>query len=677
MKFGFFRGRNRFRIASRIIKKAIVASLPPFPISVTTSYLTATKISFSSIPDYSNYIDINAPYSVTFPPWAYANKGIQDVSEVNIVYIINKTSIFLANSLLIPVGTSIPLSRNFNSQYATNLYSRTGPFYDGKGNQYYNDIVIGQLLFQWDSSINSWRLDGPTVANGSNQLLKLYSGGSSTTLPQPSTRQFISDNYEDDLHLDMWYYDTNYVSSLSAPNMLGENNNIYLRGADYSGIFKTITAPCLLTQTGKKGVMFNVTLPSRPINPISSAVFSQNTDYSSTYSNLSNIIGAVPLPKEASSSIGLLTVTTNCELSDLSSPQMLLSNTKTEFSNTDFNPRSYDLSSSIFENTSASIREISISGKRTYNGSAVSMNTGSYQSGTSTPTPAISVSENNSSPRNFFVNHIGRNIFSYYSRIGGEPSGIALWDSTKKLWAVAGMGPTGMKLYIRYFGGKYELIQYDTAIRQYNSSYNYLCYTPACAPTVMPWNAGDFANVTNSWGSSKVLDISFHNITNIPKPVVLRVSQAYATTFGLQTNYDLVTASRLLPNNNGWSKPYNQYRNLVFKGSSSIDWLSDPSLITMYYNYPLNIWKLKVGSFWTDKGNTYGNIFHYSAPYSTTFPLTFTFLQSEQPPLSGEVPLQTVTVSKISSESLNTVYSLSDVTYPATIPVDSAFSSIW
>jgi hypothetical protein len=357
-----------------------------------------------------------------------------------------------------------------------------------------------------------------------------------------------------------------------------------------------------------------------------------------------------------------INLTTNGELSNLTSSVLSINQGSTTLSNSDFSAKTYSIPASLRENTGSARREIRVSGLKNYDNTSFDIGTSVYQIGTAQPSPVVSLSSNDINPRDFFVAHVGNRQYTILP--AEQKGGMALWDSVRNLWAVA-----NMNTYIRYFGGKYELIAINgTTIRTRDGSNDnrWLANSDACSPYVMPWNAvwqGDVIPWAPQFGVAAIIDVSKNSINAMQKPTTLAIeSFKFPVSGATSTSFPINSFKGL------------EYRKLIFKGSEGVD--NGSRGVDMIYSYAQNKWLLTIYEQYTYEDTFDRDALKYEAPYSTAFPITFTYVSREKAQGYG-TPATTLVVSKVTSTNFDAVYTLADVSYPTTIPVDSAFSSIW
>jgi hypothetical protein len=626
---------------------------------------SSPNFSFNSIPNYTNYVDPNIAYSLPLSSPVVGKLNVSYVSLVSRVFITKVTSrdFWYLNDYGGYSYTSYYFILNNNgSTFTKDFYRRELAGTDYKGNEYYDFFYETTWTLSWNGT--AWQLFGKANVGSTAGVLKTYVGGSASALPSPPV-------WGNDLDLD--YY-INYTNSLSDSNMNGASNQLYFATQSSNNVYKAKTITSTLTQTGKLGLIFNFLLPSVYTTGSPSVSSSFSNSYTSLFSPLFNFLSAqinaftspissdIYLPKDAVSSTSI-SLTTNGDLTDLTSQALSsLSQTSTTLTNSNFSAVTYSISADLTENTTSSNRAISISGTKTYDNTSFTAASNAYQIGTTAPSPSISISSNNTTPRNFYLTHIGS---GFSTRTLGENEGIAFWDSTRKLWAIPKMGQ-----YIRYYGGKYEFININgTTIETSAGSNPWLANTDACSPTVMPWNA--------RWQQN--IDVSKHYFDSMQKPTTLNIDTTFKFPLsGVNISSFKIKSSQR--NIGGYlidNFKLGQYRKLAFMGINAKAPQSGypDSGVRMYYSYAENKWFLVIYESVSYKGNSSGNAYTYSAPYSTSFPITFTYVSRAN--TSSSTIATTLQVSKDTTTAFDDVYTLADATYPITIPVDTAFSSIW
>jgi hypothetical protein len=627
--------------------------------------LYSPNFSFNSISNYTDYVDPNISYSLPLSSPVIGKLNVAYVSSVSQVFIRKLTSrnFWYPNDY---GGYSSPTYADYfylqksGSTYTADFYRRELSGTDYKGNEYYDFFYETTWTLSWNGT--AWQLFGKANVGSTAGVLKTYTGGSASALP-PSLS-------ESDLDLG---YNVNYTNSLSDSNMNGDSNQLYFTTQSSNNVYKTKTITATLTQTGKLGLIFNFSLPSvyTTGSPVVSSSFSNS--YTSLFSPLFNFLSSritaftspissdIYLPKDAVSSTSI-SLTTNGDLTNLTSQALSsLSQTSTTLTNSNFSAVTYSISADLTENTTSSNRAISISGTKTYDNTSFTAISNAYQIGTTAPSPIISISSNNTTPRNFYLTHVGSTLST---RTQGENEGLALWDSTKKLWAIPKMGQ-----YIRYYGGKYEFINISGTTIETSSSQPWLANTDACSPTVMPWNA--------RWQQN--IDVSKHYFDAMQKPTTLNIDTTFrfplsgynASSFKIKSSQSNI-GGYIISN-----FKLGQYKKLAFMGiyAKSPQSGYPDSGVRMYYSYAENKWFLVIYESVSNKGSSSGNAYTYSAPYSTSFPITFTYVSRAN--TSSSTIATTLQVSKDTATAFDDVYTLADATYPITIPVDTAFSSIW
>jgi hypothetical protein len=604
-----------------------------------------TLFSFSSIPNYNTIVDVNNSYSLNLTG-ALARKSrgfVSDITTINVL-IYNGSNF---------VGPSISWNRVYltkiGTEYKADLYKLVLAGTDSKGNNYYDQVLETTWVLSWNGS--AWQLTGKPVVGATTQTLKVYSGGSDIELPPSGgINQFTFD------------YTIPTSNSFVDINMIGDGNNVYFKGINSNQVYKSKTgATGTIFQGGNTKINFNFTQEGLNTGTPSVLVTFVNS-YRNLMAGLFTFIGGyVHLPKESYSSTPF-TLSTDGELSNLTSNALSsLSQTSTTLTSSDYNSKAYDIEASLTENTNSSSRLISISGVKNYDSTSFTTNSDVYQCGTSQPSPHISISSNTTTPRNFYLTHTGNTLST---RTQGENEGLALWDSTKKLWAIPKMGQ-----YIRYYGGKYEFINISGTTIQTSSSAPWLSSSNACSPSVMPWNA--------VWNGN--INVSKHYFDAMQKPTTLQINGTIRFPYSGDSaiNYPIKSSQRQIGQQGFIYNDFvcGQYRKLVFKGRQGGVYYGS-SGVDMVYRYSENTWFLNIYEYISDgKGGSYGDNFSYSASYSTSFPITFTYIGSG----NGTTNLNssTLVVSKVTSTNFDDVYTLADASYPVTIPVDTAFSSIW
>jgi hypothetical protein len=646
--------------------RPLVADQPqPFVVSInlTSTFPASPNFSFDSIPDYTNYVDPNIPYSLPLSVPARGRLATPYVSSISTALIraVSNRSFLVTNSY---GGLQEPYYyfelQKDGLTYSQNFYKQVLLYTDYKGNNYYDFELETTWTLSWNGT--AWQLFGKANIGATAGVIKTYSGGSASVLPYPPS---------DSNDLDLLYF-TPFTTPLIDSNMNGTSNQIYLAARIANNVYKAKTGSATLTQAGKAGLIFNFSQQGLSAGtPFVSADI--NNAYSNLFSSLYTFTGDFThLPKEAYTPMPI-NLNTNGELSNLTSSVLSLDQTTTTLSNSDYNTKTYSIAASLPANTGSARREIRVSGLKNYDNTSFDISSLTFQIGTAQPSPVVSLSSNNTTPRDFFVAHVGATVFTRTQR--GESDGIALWDSTRKLWAVA-----KMNTYIRYFGGKYEFIAINgTTIltRNGNNENRWLANSNACSPSVMPWNAvwqGDVAS-----NEAKIIDVSKNIINAMQKPTTLKIDGSIQFPLYYYRTYDdypIKSSQRQYFANGSGDFDFicGEYRKLVFKGKGGSLYYGD-SGVDMIYNYAQNKWILTIYQQQYDyKGNIFRDGFKYEAPYSTAFPITFTYVGSEN---GATTNFPTLVVSKATPANFEDVYSLADVSYPTTIPVDSAFSSIW
>ena len=607
------------------------------PVSLYNGDYRFLTFSFSSISNYTKYVDINSPYSLQLPDWMLGVSAEIPPSFISYVNVENT-----------PRG-SVTINRLSENIFEVDITDQTGPFYDYKGNAYYDSVYVITYTLKWNGA--SWQLIASNHG-ASPVILRTYSGGTSSLLPLL--------NGTNTTGVGALYYDNRQASRslVSASNLLNDNNILNYRSKYTLTRFANRTAESILTQTGKLGVRFKWTLFGFSSGSPSVAVSYTASDY--LYSILKSYIGSVYLPKEGLASFPLQ-ITTNGDLYNLTSNYLQLNQSSVEMDSTGFDNYSTTIQSNLLENTSASARELTISGSKKFDNTSFNATTSLFQCGTAQPSPYISISSNTTTPRNFYLTHTGNTLAT---RTTGENEGLALWDSTKKLWAIPKMGQ-----YIRYYGGKYEFINISGTTIQTSSSVPWLASTNACSPSVMPWDA--------VWNGN--INVSKHYFDAMQKPTTLQINGTIRFPYSGNSaiNYPIKSSQNQIGQQGFIYNDFvcGQYRKLVFKGRQGGIYYGS-SGVDMTYSYSENKWFLNIYEYISDgKGGSYGDNFSYSASYSTSFPITFTYIGSG----NGTTNLNssTLVVSKVTSTNFDDVYTLADASYPVTIPVDTAFSSIW
>ena len=640
----------------------------PYVVNFTLPNSSASpNFSFDSIPNYTNYIDPNIAYSLPLSPLARGRLHTIYPSAYNAIYLRNTTgtrNFYIANSYggydLTNGEFYFILIRN-GSTYTTAYYKQVLDYTDSKGNNYYTYVLETTWTFSWNGT--AWQLFGKASVGATAGVIKTYIGGSASVLP-PQIAQANS------LDLEVTYPSI-ATSTLSDTNMNGTSNQIFLFSQAANSIYKTKTSSATLTQAGKLGLIFNFTLPSvyTTGSPSVSALFSNSYTalFSPLFTILSAPLGSVPspvpsdvyLPKDAVESTPI-SLTTNGDLTNLTSSSLSLSQTSVTIPTNVFSALTSVISASLLENTTSSNRALSISGTKTYDNTSFTANSNVYQIGTTAPNPIISISSNNTTPRDFFLTHTGNTLST---RTLGEPEGLALWDSVRKLWAIPKMGR-----YIRYFGGKYQFIEISGSSIVTPVANDSLSETNACSPSVMPWNATWIRNI----------DVSKNYFDAMQKPTTLQINGTiyFPYSNNQQTDYQIKSSQQQIGLNgvNDVTFKCGQYRKLVFKGIDG-GYNYSSSGVNMVYSYAENKWFLTIYEYYSYKGSNYGNVYTYSAPYSTSFPITFTYVSRAN--TSSSTNITSLVVSKVTASAFDANYTLADATYPITIPVDTAFSSIW
>jgi hypothetical protein len=598
----------------------------------------------NAITGYATYIDTSLAYTTsTAPSWLniYNGPAFEDIGSI----IVNSS--FYAD---------ITLTKSSTKYVATSVLQN---YYDSAVEEYV-DAEIGPWEFRWNGT--AWELYGKAdYTQGTASVLKTYTGGSSTFLPLNSQQ---TGSY-------LYSYTKPTTKTLSAPNATGKYNQILFYAGGPRNVYKNRSTSILLSQTGKAGINYAVTQDGYTAGSPSTSLFIEG-DYSTFFSLLfeSQYLNQSKfLPSSAYSSVNY-NILTNADLSNLAVNGTALSPSTITIPDSANNPPVITISGALSANTSASSRTFTLTGTNLYNNGGVSSVSTTKQAGTAQPNSIISISSNDTSPRDFYFFHTGNTLAT---SLLAEVEGIALWNSTQKVWRIGKMGTSG-DYAIRYYGGKYQFIQIESGVIKTDANYSYLGSTASCSPTLMPWKA--------NW-SSNIINMSYSMADAMEKITELRTNTGvvFPLSGTRSTYFSLFSSGTRYSNNGTYDRDFKlgQYSKLFFKGIGGETY--SPYSITLKYDYILNKWVIKVSESRTDgDGYPYGESSSYvqRTPSATlSFPEVFDLVSYTQDNVSPYTPSSTITISKQTAGALTDRYSLSDITNTTTIPVDTAFSSIW
>jgi hypothetical protein len=612
----------------------------------------ADKLSaLTSISDYATYIDTSIAYTTsTAPSWLniYNGPAFEDIASVNVYF---------------DFAGFQPFTKSSTKYVLTSLI------------QYYGDeeqAQLGPFEFRWNGT--AWELFGKAnYTQGTASVLKTYTGGSSVLLP-PTAGQ--TGSYTDSYG---FTHPRPTTKTLSAPNATGKYNQILFYSGGTRNVFKNRSSSILLSQTGKAGINYSV-VQSGYTTGSPSASLTIEGDYSaffnllfqSQYLNQSKV-----LPSSAYSSVNY-NILTDADLTNLAINGTALSPSTITIPDSDNSPPVTTIASALSANTSTSSRTFTLTGTNSYNSGAVSSVSVTKQAGTAQANLLVSISSNETSPRDFYIRHEGNTLSTSMT---GTGEGIALWNSTQKVWRIAKLGTTyasggGVGEYaIRYFGGKYEFIKIESGVIKTQDDYNFLRSTASCSATLMPWKATWSGNIVSMAHS---LCDAIEKITELRtnSGLVFPLTGARGSVYKLFSSTDRYENSTNMETYLRDDFKIGQYSKLYFKGAD----FNAESAVSLKYDYILNKWVIALGQSSVDgDGNSYGDTANYAqrTPSATlTFPEVFD-LSTYSQTAGSWTPSSTITISKQTAGALTDRYSLSDITETTTIPVDSAFSSIW
>ena len=605
----------------------------------------------TSIADYATYIDTSLAYTTsTAPSWLniYNGPAFEDIASVNI------PSNF---------GPAFTLPKS-STKYVLSVVEQQyyNPDYES-----YETADLGPWEFRWNGT--AWELFGKAdYTQGTASVLKTYTGGSSIFLPLTSAQ---TGSY-------LYSYTKPTTKTLSAPNATGKYNQILFYAGGARSVFKNRSSNILLSQAGKAGINYVVTQDGYTTGSPSTSL-----SFSGAYSLFFDLLfdpqflnQAKLFPSSAYSSIDYA-ISTSADLTGLAVNGTALSPSTITIPDSANNSITTLITTALSANTSASSRTFTLTGTNLYNNGAVNSVATIKQAGTAQANQLVSVSSNETSPRDFYVRHQGATLSS---SIVGTGEGIALWNSTQKVWRIAKLGTSyssggGVGEYaIRYFDGKYQFIKIESGVIKTASNYNFLESSASCSATLMPWKA--------TW-SGNVISMTHSLCDAIEKVTELRTNSGvvFPLSGSRGSVYSLFSSTNFYENSSNvtYSRTdfkIGQYSKLYFKGQD----FDAKSVVTLKYDYILSKWVIVVAQSDEDsEGYSYGDTANYvqRTPSATlTFPEVFD-LSTYSQTAGSWTPSSTITISKQTAGALTDRYSLSDITETTTIPVDSAFSSIW
>lgn len=623
------------------------SSLSPLSqsISIGRGEIGEKKSVLTSISNYATYIDTSLAYTTnSTPSWLNIFNGpaFEDINS------------FLVNS---PIVSLVQVTKSSTKYVASSVIQE---YYDPDTDSYI-DAELGPWEFRWNGT--AWELYGKADRNQSTaSILKTYTGGSSTLLP------LIADQIGDYIHT----YIKPTTTSISAPNATGKYNQIIFYANAGRNIYKSRSTSILLSQTGKSGINYSVTQSGLTAGSPSVSLSlggAYHTFFELLFTSSQYLNQNIFLPSSSYSTIDY-NISSNADLTGLAVNNVSISPSSITIPDSANTAPVTIINADLSANTSSSSRTFTLTGTNLYNNGAVNTSTTTKQAGTAQPSPLVSISSNDTTPRNFYLYHTGSTL---YNSITGEGEGIALWNSTQKVWRIAKIGSTGVGDYaIRYYGGKYEFIKIESGIIKTSANYYYLDSTASCSATLMPWKA--------SWGG--IINMSYSMADAMEKITELRSNTGvvFPLSGARSTYFSLFSSATMYSNNGTLARDFKlgQYSKVFFKGTGGSYY--EPNRIDLKYDYTLNKWIVRVAESGTDgDGNSYGEsaIYVQRTPSATlSFPVVFD-LDTYSENYVGWTPSSTITISKQTAGALTDRYSLSDITETTTIPVDSAFSSIW